>query len=125
MRLDGREDRSLYRDTRGPHLQRRTNMAKTIGAITTYDGNEHPYLRGHNVRIVAGDEGRRGAGLRPRPRWRRPPRYDDVERAGGVTAADRIEVQPWLEREQRWSFVTSDPRAIDLACFKRLARTKS
>jgi len=39
-----------------------------------------------------------------------------------VTADDRIEVQPWLEREQRWSFVTSDPRAIDLACFRHLSK---
>ena len=42
---------------------------------------------------------------------------------GGVTAHDRVEVQPWLEREQRWSFVTSDPRAIDLACFRHLLQT--
>lgn len=49
---------------------------------------------------------------------------DEVERAGGVTAHDRIEVQPWLEHEQRWSFVTSDPRAIDLACFRHLLKTR-
>lgn len=48
---------------------------------------------------------------------------DDVVRSGGITADDRVEVQPWLEREQRWSFVTSDPRAIDLACFRHLAKT--
>jgi hypothetical protein len=41
-----------------------------------------------------------------------------------VTAYDRIEVQPWLEREQRWSCVTSDPRAIDLACFRHLSKTR-
>ena len=28
-------------------------MTKTIGTITTYDGDEHPYLRGHKLRIVA------------------------------------------------------------------------
>ena len=27
-------------------------MARTIGTITTYDGDEHPYLRGHRIRIV-------------------------------------------------------------------------
>jgi len=42
---------------------------------------------------------------------------DDLARAGGVTAADRLEVQPWMEKEGRFSFVTSDPRAMDLACF--------
>lgn len=99
-------------------------MAKTIDTISTYDGNEHPYLRGHKVRVVAVltraaapnfDPDREGRVLRD---------DDEVERAGGVTADDRIEVQPGLEREQRWSFVTSDPRAIDLACFRHLLKTR-
>jgi hypothetical protein len=99
-------------------------MTKTIGTITTYDGDEHPYLRGYGVLIVAVlpraaaedfDPDHDGGTLRD---------DDEVERAGGVTPHDRIEVQPWLEREQRWSFVTSDPRAIDLACFRHLTRTR-
>jgi hypothetical protein len=48
---------------------------------------------------------------------------DEIARAGGVATDDRIEVQPWLEGEQRWSFVTSDPRAVDLAIFQELSRT--
>ena len=64
---------------------------KTLGTTTTYDGTEHGYLRGHDVRIV-------------------------------VTADDRVEVQPWLAAEGRFSFVSSDPRAIDLACFASLKR---
>jgi hypothetical protein len=48
---------------------------------------------------------------------------DALARAGGVTADDRVEVQPWLADEERWSFVTSDPRAIDLACFRGLTRS--
>jgi hypothetical protein len=97
-------------------------MARTIGTITTCDGDEHPYVRGHRVRIVAVMKGaaapdfdpdRDGAILRD---------DDEIERAGGVTAADRIEVQPWVEREQRWSFVTCDARAIDLACFRHLSK---
>lgn len=47
---------------------------------------------------------------------------EDLERAGGVTADDRVEVQPWLAAEGRFSFVSSDPRAIDLACFASLKR---
>ena len=47
---------------------------------------------------------------------------EDIERAGGVTADDRVEVQPWLAAEGRFSFVSSDPRAIDLACFASLKR---
>jgi hypothetical protein len=98
-------------------------MTKTIGTITTYDGDEHPYLRGHRVLIVAVlpraaapgfDADRDSVVLRD---------DDEIERAGGITAHDRFEVQPWLEREQRWSFVTSDPRAIDLACFRHLLKT--
>ena len=99
-------------------------MTKTIGNITTYDGDEHPYLRGHKLRIVAiltraaardFDPDRDGRVLRD---------DDELNRAGGVTDDDRIEVQPWLDREQRWSFVTSDPRAIDLECFRHLKKTR-
>lgn len=42
------------------------------GRVSTYDGNEHPCLRGHKVRRRA--PARRHAGLRSRPRRRRPPR---------------------------------------------------
>lgn len=99
-------------------------MAKTIGTITTHDGDEHPYLRGHKLRVVSVlplaaapdfDPDRDGGVLRD---------DEEVDRAGDVTAHDRVEVQPWLEREQRWSFVTSDPRVIDLACFRHLTKTR-
>ena len=92
-------------------------MAKILGNTTTYHGTEHPYLRGHKVLIVAvmkraaapsHDPDRDGSYLRDE---------EDIARAGGGTADDRVEVQPWLEGEQRWSFVASDPRAVDLACF--------
>jgi len=46
----------------------------------------------------------------------------ELERAGGVTAHDRIEVQPWIEKEGRFSWAISDPKALDLACFKHLAK---
>ena len=98
-------------------------MTRTIGTITTYGGDEHRYLRGHKVRIGAVlpcaaaadfDRDRDGVVLRD---------DDEIERAGGITPHDRIEVQPWLEREQRWSLVTSEPRAIDLARFRHLTKT--
>lgn len=82
----------------------------TIGAITTYIGSEHRYLRGYRVRIVAVLKAD-GNIIKDE---------DDLARAGGVTAEDSVEVQPWLEAEGRFSFVTSDPRAVDLACFERL-----
>ncbi len=99
-------------------------MARILGSVTTYHGTEHSYLRGLKVRIVAvmkgaaaskNDPDKDGAYLRDE---------DALARAGGVAAQDRVEVQPWLEEEQRWSFVTSDPRAVDLACFKRLAQSR-
>jgi hypothetical protein len=42
---------------------------------------------------------------------------DELTRAGGVGPHDRVEVQPWLPTQGRWSFVTSDPLATDLALF--------
>lgn len=98
-------------------------MAKTIGTITTYDGDEHPYLRGHWVRIVAVMKGAAASDHDPDREGSYLRDEEDVVRAGGVTPADRIEVHPWLEREQRWSFVASDPRALDLACFLHLTKT--
>ena len=100
-------------------------MAKIIGSTTTYHGDEHPYLRGLKVRIVAVmkraaapdyDPDRDGSYLRDE---------DEIARAGGVTADDRVEVQPWLAGERRWSFVCSDPRALDLGCFRKLAKAAS
>ncbi|MCC7070542.1 MAG: hypothetical protein IT383_04420 [Deltaproteobacteria bacterium] len=99
-------------------------MTKTIGTITTYDGDEHPYLRGYKVRIVAVLPRAAAVDFNPDREGRVLRDDDEIERAGGVTADDRIEVQPWLEREQRWSFVTSDPRAIDLASFRHLLKTR-
>jgi hypothetical protein len=97
-------------------------MTKILGSITTYLGSEHPYLRNCRVRNVGimkraavsdYDPDRDGSYLRDE---------EDIARAGGVTADDRIEVQPWLEGEQRWSFVSSDRLAIDLALFRNLTK---
>ena len=97
-------------------------MQKIIGTITTYHGDEHAYLRGYQVRVVAVLKG----GARPdiNVGSEVDPEYltddDAIRRAGGVTAEDRVEVVPWLEREGRFSFVASDPRAVDLDCFETL-----
>ena len=97
-------------------------MKKIIGKVTTYHGDEHAYLKGYKVRIVAVLHNAAKPGIDVDG-----PDYDhisddrDLARVGGVTAQDRIEVQPWFEKEGRYSFVTSDPRAVDLACFKHLA----
>ena len=93
-------------------------MAKILGSTTTYHGTEHPYLNGYRVRIIAVLKN----AARPDidvdgPDYAHISDEDDLASAGGVTAADRLEVQPWMEKEGRFSFVTSDPRAMDLACF--------
>ena len=98
-------------------------MNKIIGKTTTYNGTEHRYMKGYKVRIVAILKNAAKPDIDVDG-----PDYDnisddiDLERAGGVTAFDRIEVQPWIEKEGRFSWVTSDPLAVDLACFKHLAK---
>ncbi|MBN2258121.1 MAG: hypothetical protein JW704_09880 [Anaerolineaceae bacterium] len=89
-------------------------MNEVIGRVTTYKGTEHHYLNGYKVRIIAVLK----PGMGEDDQYIR----DDeaLERAGGVTVKDRVEVQPWLEKEGRFSFVTSDAKAQDLACFTDL-----
>ena len=101
-------------------------MAKILGSTTTYHGTEHPYLNGYRVRItpVLKNAARPDIDV-DGPDYDHISDEDDLARAGGVTADDRIEVQPWMEKEGRFSFVTSDPRAMDLACFKKLAKAAS
>ena len=94
-------------------------MAKILGSTTTYNGTEHPYLRGFKVRIVA--VMKRAATPDQDDSYLRD--EEELARVGGVTANDRVEVQPWLAAERRWSFVTSDPRAVDLAIFLNLTKT--
>jgi hypothetical protein len=97
-------------------------MAKILGSTTTYHGSEHPYLRGYKVRIVAVMKGAAVPDHDPEHEDSYLRDEDALARAGGVTADDRVEVQPWMVDERRWSFVTSDPRAIDLGCFRGLTR---
>jgi len=84
-----------------------------IGAVTVYDGTDHPYLTGCRVRVVA--VFKNGDYITDN---------DALEVAGGIEAGDRVEVQPWLPDAGRYSFVTSDPRAIDLRCFADLQKDK-
>ena len=101
-------------------------MAKILGSTTTYHGTEHRYLKGYKVRIVAVLKNAARPDLDvDGPDYVHISDEDDLARAGGVTADDRIEVQPWMEKEGRFSFVTSDPRAVDLACFRKLAKAQS
>ena len=95
---------------------------QTIGTTTTYHGTEHRYLAGYQVRIIAVIKGAAAPDYDADAEGAYLTYEEDLGRAGGVTADDRVEVQPWIEKEGRFSFVSSDPRAIDLACFAHLAR---
>ena len=98
-------------------------MAKILGTITTYQGDEIPGLKGQKVRILYV---LRGA-LRPDC----DPDADDylvndeavLKRLGGVTADDRVDAQ-MIHPDGRQSFVHLDPRAVDLELFARLRRNK-
>ena len=96
-------------------------MNKAIGAITTYHGDEHRYLKDHQIKVIAVFKGAARPDHDPDDGYPVITDNEDLARAGGLTADDRVEVQPWLESEGRFSFVSSDPRAIDLACFADLA----
>lgn len=95
---------------------------KTVGTTTTCEGSEHGYLRGHKVRIIAVVKNALRADYDPDQDGQYLTDEQDVICAGGVTADDRVEVQPWLAAERRFSFVSSDSRAIDLECFAKLKR---
>ena len=96
-------------------------MAAIIGSLTTYTGHEMPELKGRKVLIV---------GVLKRALC------DDVDvhaydfyvndetqltRLGGVTAHDRIDVQPIVVSGDA-SFIHLDPRAIDLEAFAYLKK---
>jgi len=99
-------------------------MKQVIGTTTTYHGKEHPYLDGYQVKIIAVIKG--GASDSFDPDDDNSYITDDyaLERAGGLTEDDRVEVQPWLAEKGRYSFATSDPRATDLANFAEIRSSK-
>ena len=98
-------------------------MKKVIGTITTYHGQEHRYLDGYKVRVIAVLKNAAKPGIDvDGPDYAHLSDDEDIARAGGVGIHDRIEVQPWIEKEGRFSFVSSDPLAGDLAAFECLAR---
>lgn len=100
-----------------PQVDPHEDPSRIIGLRTTYHGTEHRYLRGYDVVIVA---------VLKDALCAEEHGYlttdEEISAAGGVGPDDRIEVAPILPKEGRLSFVTSDPRAIDLACFAALAR---
>jgi hypothetical protein len=98
-----------------PGVEPHDDPSRVIGRRTRYFGDEHPYLRGYDVVVVAV--------LKDALRVEEHgclTTEEEVQRAGGVGPDDRIEVAPILPDEGRLSFVTSDPRAIDLEAYEAL-----
>ena len=99
-----------------PDVEAHTDPSRVIGRRTTCDSDEHPYLRGYEVVVIA-----------VLKNALRVEEYDyltteeAVRAAGGVGPHDRLEVAPILPKEGL-SFVTSDPRATDVEAFRSVAR---
>ena len=99
-------------------------MAKILGSTTTYHGTEHPYLRGCKVRIVA--VMKRAAA----------PDYDPDRTIRTCATRRRSPARAASPPTTAWRFShgskgssagassTSDPRAIDLACFRELTKSE-
>ena len=94
---------------------------KVIGTITGYQGTEHPYLRGYQIKVLAIFKGAALPDYDPDDGYAVATSDDELARLGGLAAGDRAEVVPWLESESRFSFVSSDPRVEDLDAFRNLA----
>ena len=97
---------------------------KTIGTITTCNSTEHRYLAHHEVKIVAVIKGAAAPDLDPDADHSIAFTDEQLARLGGLDANDRVEVVPWIESAGRFSFVSSDPKATDLAAWKLLAARK-
>jgi len=99
-----------------PDVEVHTDPTRVIGRRTTCQSGEHPYLRGHEVVVVAvlkhalsGDDSQTLT------------TDDEIRAAGGVGPDDRLEVAPILP-DGTLSFATSDPRATDVHGFCDRAR---
>jgi len=103
-----------------PDVEPHDDASRVVGRRTTYHGEEHPYLRGHTVIVVALLEG-----ALENEEYGYLQDDEAIRAAGGVGPRDRVEVTPWLEQKGRVSFVTSDPRATDLACFADLGTERT
>ena len=94
-----------------------TTEEKIIGTTVTYVGTEIKGLNGCKVRIRAVLRGAASPGVDVDA----PDHYvDDDEtlaRLGGITDDDRVDVQAWIEKLGRFSFVSVDARAVDLSYF--------
>ena len=93
---------------------------KVIGTVTGYQGTEHAYLCGHQVKVLAVFKGAALPDHDPDDGFAVATSDDELARLGGLAVGDRAEVVPWLPDAARFSFVSSDPRVEDLDAFRHL-----
>ena len=80
-------------------------MNGLIGKVANYRGDRHPWMRDYDVRVIAvikrpGGDPDAGCVCRSNR---------ELDEAGGLDPEhDIIEVVPWLERDARWGWVSSD-----------------
>jgi hypothetical protein len=77
-----------------------------IGANATYTGTAHPWMTGLTVKvnsIIRGADD--GFVIRS---------DEDLQRLGGLKDRDVLDVSPWMTKEGRFSWVTSDATADEL-----------
>jgi len=88
---------------------------KIIGRITEYTGEEHPSIHGCKVKILyfitPGDEA--------------IIKNDEYLEKRGFKPNDRFDVQPWIKTLGRFSFISYDAKAKDLACLKKRFEKKT
>jgi len=107
-------------------INTKENKAKQIiGSTTTFIGEsgEHKYLKNYKVLIrgiIKNGVLPEGKGYDPDADDAYISDNDYLLEIGGVTANDRIDVQPWIEKVKRFSWVSSDARAVDLKMFSHL-----
>lgn len=82
-----------------------TTTAATIGTTATYTGTAHRWMTGLLVKIVAVHRGEDFM----------VDNDDDLARVGGIRPTDMVEVAPWLAKEKRFSWVTSDATPAEIA----------
>ena len=98
-------------------------MDNVIGTTTTYNGTEHPWLTGIKVKVVTVLKNGNNPDVDvDSPEYLVLHSDYQVEQRGGVSSTDRLEVQPWIESKQRFSFVTSDVKATDLDSYNTTKR---
>ena len=98
-------------------------MDKIIGNTKTYLGNEIDYLS--NIKVLIKGIIRNGvlsgtAGYDPDTEDAYIDGDEFLAEKGGITVNDRVEVQPWVVRKNRFSTVSCYPRVVDLEIFVNL-----